>query len=62
MDDLLSSELRHLITHQKVVLSILEHHVDRLVFQYDLPQCNEVTMMQLPIELRSASSPSPHPP
>lgn len=37
--------------YQEVVFSILKHHVDRLVLQYDFPQSYQIPMMQLPIQL-----------
>lgn len=45
------------IAYQEIVLGVLEYHVDGLVFQDDLAQCHEITMVQFSIKL---SSPRQH--
>jgi len=40
-----------LATDQKVVIGILEDHVNRLVLEDDFSECNDVLMLYLAVEL-----------
>jgi hypothetical protein len=45
------AQTRKWVSYQKVVLRVLEDHVDSLVLQNDLTQSDDVFMKQLSVEL-----------